>query len=197
MRVVGTDLQVHTVSFIDLKEAGTQLQLPGPVGLWLAAQQPTAVVPGTIGLGVHPQAALQEAQFCLHQSGQLLGGPAPRGEWESGPSNTQLLLTPDFLHPSSTALCLCLWLPHSLLLLDPGRAGVGLGPSSWGPEALHTSGPPAAGALLFDSSRGWQSQGWLPESGLSVPALTHPAHQPGAEKMGSRVRDHTILPPLG
>lgn len=152
------------------------------------------MVPGTVGLGVHPQAALQEAQFCLHQNSQFLRGPAPRGEWGSGPSNTQPQLTPDFLHPA-------LPLPSAYApgypipppSMDPGRAGPGLEPSSWGPEPLHTSEPPGAGSPLVDNSREWQSQGWLPESGLSVPALIHPARQPGAEKIGSRIRDCIIL----
>lgn len=66
-----------------------------------------------------------------------------------------------------------------------------------GPDPLHTSGFLAAGALLGDSSRGWQNQGWLPESGLSVLALTRPAHQPASKKTGYRVSDHSIFPALG
>lgn len=83
--------------------------------------------------------------------------------------------------------------PILLSPLDPGRAGPERGPSSLGAKLLRTSGPPAAGAPLVDNSRGWQSQGWLPESGLSVPALIHPVLQPGAEKTDSRIRDHITL----
>lgn len=48
----------RTVPLIGLEEASTQLQLPGPVGLRQAAQQPATVVPSAIGLRVHAQTAL-------------------------------------------------------------------------------------------------------------------------------------------
>lgn len=66
-----------------------------------------------------------------------------------------------------------------LLLQFCAQAGPGQGP-----EPLRTSGFLAAGSLLGDSSRGWQNQGWLPESGLSVLVLTRPARQPAAKKTG-------------
>lgn len=59
--------------------------------------------------------------------------------------------------------------PGSPVLLSPER-----------PAPRGTSGSPGAEALRAGSSRGWQNQDWLPESGSSVPALIHPAHQPGA-----------------
>lgn len=103
----------------------------------------------------------------------------------------QLHLLPPYLHLG----------PHHPISMSPvtpfllqfcTQAGPGQGP-----EPLHTSGFLAAGALLGDSSRGWQNQGWLPESGLSVLALTRPAHQPAAKKTGYRVSDHSIFPALG
>jgi hypothetical protein len=61
MRFVGTGLWTRTVPLIGLEEASAQLQLPGPVGLRQATQQPAAVVPSAIGLRVHTQTALKEA----------------------------------------------------------------------------------------------------------------------------------------
>ena len=117
----------------------------------------------------------------------------PEGNEGQGPPTPNLSSPLTFCTQPSTAFCLCLGCPICPLSLDPG--GARPEPSSLGPEPLRTSGPPAAEAPPVDSSRVWQSQGWLPESGLSVPALTHPALQPDAEKIDSRVRDHINLPP--